>query len=66
MSDELKTEVKTEEKKPIFTRCSVKLVDGKPEATCQDKESARELADLLEKEWLIRVKPGKVTEVETE
>jgi hypothetical protein len=63
MSDEVKTEVKTEAKKPsIFSVCSLKVVDGHIEADCQTKESSHELAELLEHEVIIRVKPVKVTE----
>ena len=63
MSDELKTKVKTEEKKPsLFSVCSLKVVDGHIEADCATKEASHELAELLEHEVIIRVKPGTVTE----
>lgn len=59
MSDEVKTEVKPE---GLFTECKLKVVDGHIEAECMTKEASRDLAELLEKEVIIRVKPGKVTE----
>jgi len=62
MSEELKTEVKTEKKPSVFSVCSLKVVDGHIEADCKTKEASHELAELLEHEVIIRVKPGKVTE----
>jgi hypothetical protein len=67
MNDEVKTEVKTEAKKPsVFSVCHlVETEDGHIEAACETKEAARKLADLLEKEVIIRVK-AKVTEAVTQ
>jgi len=53
----------TEELKPVEVAacpCELKIVDGHLEADCLTKEEQRLLADLLEKEVIIRVKP-KVT-----
>ena len=52
----------------LFESCKLKVVvdaEGKKhiEADCQTKEAGHELADLLEREVVIRVKPVKVTEV---
>jgi hypothetical protein len=41
--------------------CKLKVVDGHIEADCETKEASHELAELLEKEVIIRVK-AKVTE----
>ncbi|GAI60937.1 unnamed protein product [marine sediment metagenome] len=59
-------QVESQAKKPsVFTVCQLaETEDGHIEAACQTKEAARQLADLLEKEVIIRVKP-KVTEVQT-
>jgi molybdopterin biosynthesis enzyme len=67
MSDEKILEaVKASEKKPsVFSRCRLVVKDGHIEAACKTKEDSHELAELLEKEVVIRVKPGEVTE-ETE
>ncbi len=54
MSNQVKTSV--------FSVCSLNVVDGRIEADCQTKESSHELAELLEHEVVIRVKPGIVTE----
>lgn len=66
LAPELLADVKTEEKKSIFSRCHPRIVgDGKDrhiEADCHTKEDAHEFAELLEKEVVIRVKPTKVTE----
>ena len=40
--------------------CELKVTDGHLEADCETKEDQRLLAELLEKEVIIRVKP-KVT-----
>ena len=53
---------------PKFPGCVLRLVvdaDGKRhiEADCQSKKDGHELADLLEQEVIIRVKPAKVTEM---
>jgi len=54
-------ELKTEEKKPsLFSLCSLKVVDGHLEAECLTKEASHELAELLEHEVVIRVKPKAV------
>jgi hypothetical protein len=47
--------------KPMPT-CSFKIVDGYIEAECETKDASHELAELLEHEVIIRVKPAKVTE----
>jgi len=44
--------------------CALKVVDGHIEAECESKEASHELAELLEKEVTIRVKPAKVTEAQ--
>jgi len=63
MSEELKIEEKVAEKKPsVFSRCKLIEVDGHIEATCQSKEASHALAELLEQEVVIRVKPIKVIE----
>lgn len=58
MSDEIETKVPVEEKKPsVFSRCKLIEVNGHIEATCESKEASHELAELLEQEVIIRVKP---------
>ena len=73
MSEELKAEDKMTEKiseekiieekmASVFSVCAfVETEDGRIEATCETKEAAHKLADLLEKEVTIRVK-AKVTQ----
>jgi len=48
--------------KEQFLTCRFKKVDGHLEADCPSKEVARELAELLEHEVIIRVRPAKVTQ----
>lgn len=46
------------EEKPITPcPCELKVVDGHLEADCFTKEEQRLMAELLEKEVIIRVKP---------
>ena len=59
MTDEL--EYKGTKVKAMPT-CTLKVVDGHIEAECETKEHSHELAELLEHEVIIRVKPSKVTE----
>lgn len=59
MNEQLKEAVK---KPSVFSRCKLVVVDGHIEAACKTKEDSHELAELLEKEVVIRVKPGQVTE----
>lgn len=55
-------ELNVEKKPSVFSQCQLIEVDGHIEATCQSKEASHALAELLEQEIIIRVKPGKVTE----
>jgi len=67
--DEEKIEEKLEEiteKPSVFTVCKLRVLgqgsERHIEADCGTKEASHELAELLEREVVIRVKPGKVTE----
>ena len=68
MEQELPEALEKAKKYPAFKDlpCKVKIVDGKLEFECASKEASQELADGLEQEVLIRVKPGKVTEAADE
>lgn len=65
MSDELSPDATVEykgEQVDKMPTCTLKVVDGHIEAECDCKASGHELVELLEKEVIIRVKPGKVAE----
>jgi len=49
-------------KVPRMPTCTLTVVDGHIEAECETKKAQHELAELLEHEVIIRVKPAKVTE----
>jgi len=55
---------KIEERFGLICNCRLKVVDNHIEAECETKEGSHQLAELLEHEVIIRVKPAKVTEVE--
>lgn len=51
------------EKTSTICPCEMNIVDGQLEANCPTKEDQRLLAELLEKEVIIRVKPKMVIKV---
>lgn len=64
LAEDERLAAKVKEQFGIVCDCRLKVVDGHIEAECETKEASHELAELLEKEVIIRVKPVKVTEEE--